>query len=94
MVKGLFDKEVKEELLSQTPELNLDQSLAFVEAKEQGKQSQRALEESGLASSQVNKVTAYQRDKKETLMHDKDETRQRCRFCGKLGHDENPVRTV
>ena len=37
LIKGLVDNEVREELLSQSPELNLDQSLAFIEAKEQGK---------------------------------------------------------
>ena len=36
LIKGLVDNEVREELLSQTPELNLEQSLAFIEAKEQG----------------------------------------------------------
>ena len=29
LIKGLVDNEVREDLLSQSPELNLDQSLAF-----------------------------------------------------------------
>ena len=29
-IKGLVDSEIREELLSQTPELNLEQSLAFI----------------------------------------------------------------
>ena len=40
LIKGLEDNKVREELLSQSPELNLDQSLAFIEAKTQGKRSQ------------------------------------------------------
>ena len=58
LIKGLVDNEVREELLSQSPELNLDPSLAFIEAKEQGKGSHKALKGS-VASSEVNKVTAY-----------------------------------
>ena len=61
-----MDNEVREELLSQSPELNLDQSLTFIEAKEQGKRSHEALG-GGVASSEVYKVTAYQQDKKEEL---------------------------
>ena len=63
-IKGLVDSEIREELLSQTPELNLDQSLAFIEAKEQGKHSHTALE-GAVASDEVNRVTAYQQHKKE-----------------------------
>ena len=59
-----MDNEVREELLSQSPESNLDQSLALIEAKEQGKRSHKALEGS-VASSEVSKVTAYQQHKKE-----------------------------
>ena len=59
LVKGLFDDEVKEELLSQTPELNLDQSLSFVEAKEQGKRSSKALGEAGLASEMLGLLYIY-----------------------------------
>ena len=69
LIKGLEDNKVREELLSQSPELNLDQSLAFIEAKEQGKRSHRALEGS-VASSEVHRVTAYQQDKKEELLGD------------------------
>ena len=63
LIKGLVDNEVREELLSQSPEFNLDQSLAFIEAKEQGKRSHKALKGS-VASSEVHRVTAYQQNKK------------------------------
>ena len=53
-----------QELLSQSPKLSLEQSVAFIEAKEQGKRSHKALEGS-VARGEVNKVTAYQQHKKE-----------------------------
>ena len=64
LIKDLADDEVREELLSQSPELTLDQSFAFIEAKEQGKRSHKGLEGS-VANSEVNAVTAYQQHKKE-----------------------------
>ena len=66
LIKGLVDNEVREELLSQSPELNLAQSLAFIEAKEQGKRSHKALE-GNVASNEVHRVTAYQQNKKEEV---------------------------
>merc|ERR1719435_658453 len=67
LIKGLVDNEVREELLSQSPELDLEQSLAFIEAKEQGKRSHEALE-GNVASSEVHRVTAYQQNKKEEVL--------------------------
>ena len=93
LIKGLVDNEVREELLSQSPELNLDQSLAFIEAKEQGKRSHKALE-GNIASSEVHKITAYQRDKKEELLGDHVIKQKPCRFCGRTGHGENPSISV
>ena len=72
-----------QELLSQSPKLSLEQSVAFIEAKEQGKRSYKALEGS-VASGEVNKVTAYQQQK---------ELRP-CKFCGRLGHGESPSLSV
>ena len=72
-----------QELLSQSPKLSLEQSVAFIEAKEQGKRSHKALEGS-VASGEVNKVTAYQQQK---------ELRP-CKFCGRLGHGESPSLSV
>ena len=67
-----------QELLSQSPKLSLEQSVAFIEAKEQGKRSLKALE-GPVASGEVNKVTAYQQQK---------ELRP-CKFCGRLGHGDS-----
>ena len=93
LIKGLVDNEVREELLSQSPELNLDQSLAFIEAKEQGKRSHKALEGS-VASSEVHRVTAYQQNKKEEMHGGHDIQEKPCRFCGRIGHGESPSRSV
>ena len=93
LIKGLVDNEVREELLSQSPELNLDQSLAFIEAKEQGKRSHAALEGNG-ASSEVHKVTAYQQVKKEELQGGHDINLKPCKYCGRTGHGENPSLSV
>ena len=88
LIKGLVDNEVRVELLSQSPELNLDQSLAFIEAKEQGKRSHKALK-GNVASSEVNKVTAYQQNKEE--QQGGHEIKQKpYKFCGRTGHGENP----
>ena len=93
LIKGLVDNEVREELLSQSPELNLDQSLAFIEAKEQGKRSHKALE-GNVASNEVNRVTAYQQNKKEEVLADHDVKPKLCKFCGRTGHGESPSLSV
>ena len=72
-----------QELLSQSPKLSLEQSVAFIEAKEQGKRSHKALEGS-VASGEVNKVTAYQQQKELRPF----------KFFGRLGHGESPSLSV
>ena len=89
LVKGLVHNEVREELLSQSPELNLDQSLAFIEAKEQGKRSHAALE-GNVASSEVHRVTAYQQDKRGELQGGHEAEQKPCKYCGRTGHGERP----
>ena len=93
LIKGLADNEVREELLSQSPELNLDQSLAFIEAKEQGKRSHAALEGT-VASSEVHRVTVYQQDKKEGLLGSHEVKLKPCKYCGRTGHGESPSLSV
>ena len=93
LIKGLVDNEVREELLSQSPELNLDQSLAFIEAKEQGKRSHKALE-GHVASNEVHKVTAYQQSKGEEVLGDHEVKHKLCKYCGRTGHGESPSLSV
>ena len=92
LVKGLWDGEVKEEILSQNPELDLDKNLAFIEAKELDKRSHTALSVSTPDSSQVNCVTTYQKKKKDGLQ-EKDsphEVTDKCSYCGLGGHGVRP----
>ena len=83
-----MDNEVREELFSQSPELNLDQPLAFMEAKEQGKRLHKALE-GYVASSEVQKVIAYRQDKKVGLIGDCGVKQKPFKFCGRTGHGES-----
>ena len=69
------------------------QSLAFIEAKEQGKRSHRALE-GHVASNEVHRITAYQQNKKEEVLGDHEVKQKPCRFCGRVGHGENPSLSV
>lgn len=80
-MKGLYDTETKEELLSKSPELSLDGSVTFVEARESGKRSAGVLENSEMSSSQVNKVTAYQKEKKESLLLSDKNLIKKCTYC-------------
>ena len=93
LIKGLVDNEVWEELLSQTPELSLEQLMAFIEAKEQGKSSHKALE-GAVASGELHKVTVYQQHKKEEQQIGKDIKLRPCKFFGGLGHGESPSLSV
>ena len=71
----------------------MDQSLAFIEAKEQGKRSHEALG-GKVSSSEVHMVTAYQQDKREELLGGHEVKLKLCRFCGCTGHGENPTFSV
>ena len=90
MVKGLFDDDTKEEVLSKTPELDLESTITFVEAREAGKRSAGVLVGGGLASSQVNKLTAHQAGKKTDMLRQTDDDDKKCNFCNKYGHDAIP----
>ena len=61
-------------MLSKVEELNLEDTIIFVEARELGKQSAKVLS-GGLSSSQVSRVT---------------EDQGKCKFCGQSGHGKNP----
>ena len=82
MVKGLFDNETREEILSKSPELNLKTTIAFVEAKETAKRSAGVLTETSMASSQINKVTTQYKSEEKQV----EETKEKCSYCGRTGH--------
>ena len=74
LINGLYDGDTQQAVLSKVKELNLEDTIVFVEAREVGKQSAKVLS-GGLSSGQVNRV------------HD---DQGKCKFCGKIGHGKNP----
>ena len=56
LISGLNDEDTKQAVLSKVEEMTLDITIAFVEARETGKNSVRILSGGGLTSGQVNKV--------------------------------------
>ena len=81
MVRGLFDEDTKEEVLSKSPEMDLPATILFVEAREAGKM----LTDGIMASSQINKVGTQYKSTKQKVEVQKVE---KCSFCGKTGHGE------
>ena len=77
LIGGLNDEDTKQAVLSKVDEMNLDDTVVFVEARETGKHSVKILS-GGLASGQVNRVQEQTADQ------------EKCRFCGRRGHGKNP----
>ena len=72
LVKGLVDNETKGEILSKVDKLTLEQTVAFVEARETGQRSLAGLGGPTLAGQQVHAVRDYSESK--------------CWRCGETGH--------
>ena len=72
LVKGLVDNETKGEILSKVDKLTLEQTIAFVEARETGQRSLAGLGGSGLAGQQIHTVRDY--------------SESQCWRCGETGH--------
>ena len=86
MVKGLNDEDTKQEVMSKVKEMSLDETIAFVEARETGKKSINTLSGGLMASSQVNRInTSY----KDQGLFSKD-AQEKCKYCGTQGHGRNP----
>ena len=86
LVKGLNDEDTKQEVMSKVVEMSIDETIAFVEARETGKKSMNTLSGGGMASSQMNKVnTAYKAQEMEPQTN-----QERCNYCGTKGHGKNP----
>ena len=83
LVGGLNNEDTKQAVLSKVQEMNLADTITFVEAHETGKQSLKALS-GGLASGQVHRV------------QDKDPQQDSgpCRFCGEKGHEKSPGKVL
>ena len=63
LVKGLVDNETKGEILSKVDKLTLEQTVAFVEARETGQRSLAGLGGPTLAGQQVHAVRVYSESK-------------------------------
>ena len=74
LINGLYDGDTQQAVLSKVTELNLEDTIVFVEAREVGKHSVKVLS-GGLSSGQVNNINHGQ---------------GKCKFCGKSGHGKNP----
>ena len=79
LVKNLNDSDTRQEVMSKVTEMTLDETIAYVEAKETSKKAAHTLDGGGMASSQVSKVKTEQND-------DQD----KCKFCGRRGHGKSP----
>merc|ERR1711888_561948 len=74
LINGLYDGDTQQAVLSKVTEMNLEDTIVFVEAREVGTHSVKVLS-GGLSSSQVSRVT---------------EDQGKCKFCGQSGHGRNP----
>ena len=88
LVKGLYDTETRREVLSKKPQLDLDATILFVEARETGKRSANVLSGETIASNKISKTTVSE----EGVSMNRTEVKEtaRCIYCGGSGHDKSP----
>ena len=88
LVTALYDEETREEVLSKDPQMNLADTILFIEAREAGKKSAAVLSGVGIASNQVHKTSLpSETDSREDNMAEGHVT---CRYCGRVGHGKSP----
>ena len=80
LISGLNNEDTKQAVLSKVEEMTLDDTIAFVESRETGKNSVKILSGGGLTSGQVHKV------------HEKEigGDLENCKYCGRKGHGKSP----
>ena len=86
MIKGLNDEDTKQEVMSKVTELSLEETIAFVEARETGKKSISRLNGGGLASSQLNKINTRYKEQGQFSNN----AQEKCKYCGTKGHGKSP----
>ena len=91
LVKGLADTEIREEVLSKTEVMTLDETVKFVEAKEAGRCSAGQLGDTMITSTPgIDKISAYQRGKTDKLVASMGQEKgSKCRYCNRKGHGVN-----
>ena len=92
--KGLADQEIREEVLAKTVEMNLDETIKFVESRKTGHRSTTHLSTGNLPCLDVSKITTCKKDKKQELIPSTvnsptgrvDFKNYNCSSCEKTGH--------
>ena len=65
LIKGLTDQDIMRSVLGKTDDMDLEKTIAYVEAKESGKTSAGVLANgTTLVSDSISKMSAYRRSKK------------------------------
>ena len=87
LFRGLADPSIQEQILSHAadnPELNLNDTLKFIEAKESGKRSSNILSSAG----GLNKIGAakYQKKNVSEVVNGAVSDNKKCGWCGQTGH--------
>ena len=92
LVRGLYDQETKEEVLSKEPQMDLTATILFIEARETGKRSAGVLSGNTTASNIVNKATVAA----EGVSQSRSEIDKSlyCKNCGRTGHGRSPTLDV
>ena len=93
LVKGLVDEDIRKQVLGVVEEMDLENTVKYVEAKESGKKAGDYLD-SGEAD--VNKMTGYKQVQREQQLAGRTKPdvlvdEARCKYCGKKGHGAAPV---
>ena len=92
LVKGLVDEDIRKQVLGVVVEMDLENTVKFVEAKESGKKAGVYLDGGEV---DVNKVTGYKQAQREQQLAGRTNTdvlvdEARCKYCGKKGHGAAP----
>ena len=97
LVKGLADDDIRRQVLGVVEEMDLDNTVRFIEAKESGRKAGAYLDG---GEADLNKITGYRQTQREHQLGDRgtqpelsgDEKHgdEKCRFCGKKGHGARP----
>ena len=80
LVKNLYDADIRQEVMSKVKVMSLDDTIAFIEAKETSLKASHTLDRSILASGTVNQIL------KEKVY----DNGEKCKYCGNKGHGKNP----
>ena len=80
LVKNLYDADIRQEVMSKVKVMSLDDTIAFIEAKETSLKASHTLDRNTLASGMVNQIL------KEKVY----DNGEKCKYCGNKGHGKNP----